>query len=68
MDPLDAYVATAKSRIKVKNPYEVVNSVAMSDLYPYDYNPKISMDDNNVKFYKEFVDLDLNTKEGLERA
>ena len=67
MDPLDAYAATA-NKINIKNPYEIVNSITMSDLYPYDYNPEISMDDNNVKFYKEFVDLDLNTKEGLKRA
>lgn len=37
-------------------------------IYPYDYNPSVSFDDNNVKSYYEFLDLDLNTPEGLNKA
>lgn len=54
--------------IKSNSPYALAHRALVGNIYPYDYNPDLSFDENNIAGYNEFLTLDLNTPEGMARA
>jgi peptidoglycan hydrolase-like protein with peptidoglycan-binding domain len=53
---------------KSNSPYALAHRSLVGNIYPYDYNPEVSFDANNIAGYNEFLTLDLNTPEGMARA
>lgn len=56
------------SYTKSNSPYALAHRALLGRIYPYDYDPNVSGDENNIAGYNEFIDLDLNTPEGMARA
>lgn len=48
--------------------YSQVSKFMQDNTYPYDFNPDVSFDSLNKSGFKEMLDLDLNTEEGMNRA